>query len=110
MVISVQLMERTGGLRSAGTDVSDVRGRLNMKFAFMEKAHEFEMSLWQHVLTMLVDFSNMRRAMAMESFGYYLKNINKPFCRKPRKLPVYPKRFNSQTICRLQRCFRDSLN
>ena len=109
MVISVQLMERTGGLRSAGTDVSDVRGRLNEKFALMEKAHEFEMSLWQLVQTMLVTISSVVQKMAIGNLVYRCENIDKPFCRKSRKLQVYPKRFNLTTVGKLQREFTESL-
>ena len=102
-------MERTGGLQSAGTDVSDVRGQLNAKFAPMENAHEFEMSLWQLMRTMVVEITSMQQKMAIESLVYFCKHVGKPFCRKSRKLQVYPKRFNLTTVGKLQRGFRESL-
>ena len=109
MLISVQPMERTGGLRSAGTDVSDVRGQLNAKFAPMENAHEFEMSLWHLMRAMIVEIIGMQQKMAIESLVYFCKHVGKPFCRKSRKLQVYPKRFNLTTVGKLQREFRESL-
>ena len=103
MLISAQPMERTGGLRPAGTDVSDVRGRLIAKFAPMEVALKLERSLCQLVRTMLIETVNMQWKMAIGDFVYFCKHVGKPFCRKPRKLPVYPKRFNLTTVGKLQR-------
>ena len=72
MLISAQPMERTGGLRSAGTDVSDVRGQLNAKFAPMEIALKLEMSLCQLVRTMLIETVNMQWKIAIGNFVYFL--------------------------------------
>ena len=101
MLISAQPMERT--LRSAGTDVSDVRGQLNVKFPPMEIALKLEMSLWQLMRTMLVEITSMQQKMAIESLVYLGKHVGKPFCRKSRKLPVHLKRFNLTTVGKLQR-------
>ena len=102
-------MERTGGLRSAGTVVSDVRGRLNAKFAPMEIALELEMSFCQLMRTMLVETANMQAKIVLSGFTNFLENVGKPFCRKPYRIPVYPKRFNLTTVGRLREEFRESL-
>ena len=110
MLILVEPMEHTGRPRSAGTDVSDVRGRLNAKFAYIKDALEFEMSLWQFVRIVLVKSVEYQQKLAYGEFAYFLGNVFKTsFCRKPKKLPVFPKRFNSQTIGKLRQCFKDSL-
>ncbi len=89
-LIFVQPMERTGRLRSAGTDVSDVRGRLNAKFAYIKDAFEFEMSVNSLLRVMLNASFEYQRKMAMVSFAYFLGNaFLTSFCRKPRKLQFF---------------------
>ena len=105
-------MERTGGLRSAGAVASDVRGKLSVKLAPMkiENAHELEMSLWHLMRTMLVNIADVQAKIVFSGVTYFIENVGKPFCRKPYRIPVFPKRFNLTTVGRLRNEFRESLH
>ena len=102
-------MERTGGLRSAGTDVSDVRGKLLAKFAPMENALELEKSFVQLMRDMLVEIASTQQKSVLSGFTDFLEHVGEPFCRKPYQIPVYPKRFNLTTVGKLRKEFRESL-
>ena len=75
------------------------------KFKHMENCYEFEINLWELVRTMLVSFSSMRMKIATSGLKFFIDDSMKTFCRKSKPIPVYPKRFNSDTVGSLGREF-----
>ncbi len=110
MLILAEPMEPTGRLRSAGTDVSDVGGRLSSKFAEINDALEYDLSYGSFLRVVVNESFIYQQKLAMVGLTCFLKMaLFTSFCRKPRKPLVFPKRFNLTTIGKIQREFRDSL-
>ena len=104
-------MELMEGIRPAGPP--DMSGRFNEKFAELNQsfiAHELEINLYQLMRTMLAITVDVQAKIATGGLAYIIENAMKPFCRKPKPLPVFPKRFNLVTVGKLRGEFVESLS
>ena len=95
-------MELMEGIRPAGPP--DMSGRFYGKFAelnFIEIARELEIHLWQLMRTMLAITVDVQTKIATSGLKFIIENSMKSFCRKPKPIPVFPKRFNLVTVGKL---------